>query len=585
MTVADGTAPVAPGAATPFAALIRWATLDRPRPVLLAVAVAIGIGWVLLLYDTDYLRGTGAYWSNPRGPWQVGSELIDHFDILDCLIGYQAFLTTPWHLPLFYVADLGAPAGTNIAFLDVVPVVAVAGRLASELAGQVLNPYGAWVGLEFVLSALFAALVVIEAGQRSLLAAAAASLLVLALPAFLYRVIGMALGAHFLLIGGLFLYLRDRRPGVRHSLALWTGWLALAFLVNIYIFAMTAGLYAASLAQRYRPEGLTGRAALGQAAALLGVLALLALLGGYFGPGTGSSPSAPGFGHNSMNLASPVWPQMSGVFPALDRIVDATGGQYEGYSYLGLGALLIILAGLLLNLAGLAGLLGRHRYLAGLFVALLLFAASDQVFIGHRQLLDLHPWRWLETPLGIFRSSGRMSWPVLYGLLLGGLVLVLRRLPPAPRVGFVALCCLLQVADSAALRHRLAVLQDHPVPPLLDPVAWQARAAAAARVALYPTFACAGRAQVDANLELQLAAVRARRPVNSVYNPRLREDCAALTGALLAGPWPDDTLYVIQTGINGNGAGVPPGWWPPGLRCQAFSDGTWCLGPAGSGGE
>ena len=441
--------------------------------VLAAVAIVIGISYVLFTYDVDFLRGIGSYWSNPRGPWRIGDDVIDHYDILQCLIGYQAFLGTPWHLPVFYVASLGAPAGTNVAFLDVVPVVALAGRVVSDLAGRALNPYGVWVGVEFVLSALFAALVVIEAGQRSLLAVSAASVLVLALPAFLYRVISMALGAHFLLIGGLFLYLRDRRSAVRYSLPLWMGWLALAFLVNIYIFVMTAGLFVVSLVQRWRTEGLAGRVALRQAVSVLTAIILLAGLGGHFGKGTGNSPFAAGFGYFSMNLASPVWPQMSGLFSGFDRIVDATGGQYEGYAYLGLGALLVIFVGVLINRDSLRRLLSTHGCLAVYFMALMLFALSDRVFAGHSMLLDLDfSWR-LDVILGVFRSSGRMCWPVLYGLLLGGVVLLLRRLPPAPRVGFVVLCCLLQVADSAPLRHRLSVLQSIAVPPLLAPEEWR----------------------------------------------------------------------------------------------------------------
>ena len=45
-----------------------------------------------------------------------------------------------------------------------------------------------------------------------------------------------------------------------------------------------------------------------------------------------------------MNLLSPFFPQRSGIYSSLrDAMVDATGGQYEGFSYLGLGILMLLL--------------------------------------------------------------------------------------------------------------------------------------------------------------------------------------------------------------------------------------------------
>ena len=211
----------------------------------------------------------------------------------------------------------------------------------------------------------------------------------------------------------------------------------------------------------------------------------------------------------------------------------------------------------------------RHRFLCLVLVGATAFALSDRVFLFDIKVVDMldllrslhvlapsqtvpeaaHP----VTPinpsipralqlLATFRSSGRMFWLVYYAALLFSLVIVLRCMAFGSALPFVAVCCLLQLADTEPLRARLTALTRHETPPLLELAAWQARAQSATRVIVDPSFVCSSEAQKLPNIELQLAAVRVGRPINSVYNPRLVEDCAAVAERNRKGPWQDDTL-------------------------------------------
>ena len=62
-----------------------------------------------------------------------------------------------------------------------------------------------------------------------------------------------------------------------------------------------------------------------------------------------------GFVFFSMNLLSPFWPQRSGVFGADLPILDGTGGEYQGYNWLGAGVMLLLLVAL-----GRAAIRGRR---------------------------------------------------------------------------------------------------------------------------------------------------------------------------------------------------------------------------------
>ena len=61
-----------------------------------------------------------------------------------------------------------------------------------------------------------------------------------------------------------------------------------------------------------------------------------------------------------MNLLSPIVPQDSGLFPGVGGLIDATGGQYEGFNYLGVGLLLASLLVLPAEVGWLRRNLRRH---------------------------------------------------------------------------------------------------------------------------------------------------------------------------------------------------------------------------------
>ncbi len=552
--------------------IIRSLTVSRRRSVLVAFAALIGATYFLATFDLPFIIGRGPFWAFPVGPWlQDSTDTQNSVDVLDFLVGFTGLVNSPWTLPLLFVPAIGAPQGTNVVFLDVIPGVALIGRVVSNVMGVVVLPYGVWVGACFILSPISASLLLAEAGQASLLASASAAVFAVSAPTLLHRFPHLPLMAHFLLIGALWLYCIDKRSLVSWKrLMRWAGWLLMTVLTNPYLLAMVGIIYAASLVRYVAGQGLRSRWLEPMVIAVELIAAMFAV--GYLG--TGQSFSGEGFGKYSMNLVSPIVPQRSGLFPQWQSIVDATGGQYEGFSYLGVGGIALTASALLINARSLWRWLIRNPELAAALFFLTLYALSTAVFAGSYELLRINIGWKLNRLANIYRSSGRMFWPVYYAVLFGSLLLVLRRLSSRWQVAIVGLCCLLQLLDAEPLRARLTKLTDHGGQPWLDTEILSSRISRAHIVNVFPTFFCSDDHEREVDMEIQLAAIRQKKSFNVAYNPRLHPDCQAEEHAMMAGPWSPDTLYVF---LNGSSR-LPANWVPPNLACEAFAEGRWCLG-------
>jgi hypothetical protein len=131
---------------------------------------------------------------------------------------------------------------------------------------------------------------------------------------------------------------------------------------------------------------------------------------GLFGPPT------LGYGKYSMNLLSPWVPQWSGIFPhgasffgasegpLGDAIIDATGGQYEGYQYLGVGVLLLASEAILLERQHVGANARRYWGLITALCVLSVLALTHRVYFGRwgLQLTENIP-----LILDHLRNSGR----------------------------------------------------------------------------------------------------------------------------------------------------------------------------------
>ncbi len=436
----------------------------KPRAsAAIAYAAATGLGLLaaFLTLPLATLAGEGGLWTN------VGS------DSAMSLAGHLAYQAPGWHWPLLRAPNLFWPHGLSILLTDSNPAVSLLAKLLATWRSHPANLLGAWLGLCWVLQPVAA--VYALRGWRfggpppSLEASLAVAALSLLCPAWLFRHHINLLG-HFILLAALGLSLRLTRTD-KHRLWWQAGaLLTLAILVHPYIFAFAALMLAASPLRRLlAPATRNWRACLPYALACALPLALIRVLGGPIKSG------APGFTHYSMNLLSPLWPQHSGLFGATLPIIDATGGQYEGFNYAGAGVLLVVAtaATLLVRRLPPRPEQPQRDLLAITFVlaALTLMALTPRIYAGDWLILPLPAQPWARL-FGALQSSGRAFWLVGYALMIGAVRILDLALPRPARIAFFTAAALLQFIDTGPLRADDAIFFAgtlNPPPPFTIP--------------------------------------------------------------------------------------------------------------------
>jgi len=504
------------------------------------ISCAIGMAACLLLTGGSMLVPGNTHW-------------LSHTDLAQSYLGWAFFRESPWQWPPGGSPMYGIGLGGSVYYSDSIPLLAMPFKLASPWLPDVFQYFGVWLLACFVLQAVFA-WKILSLESTSWLTRLTGCLFVVTAPPMLMRLTGhMALCGQWTILAALYLYLRPepRRPA--------SAWMALAvasILIHAYLFFMVAAIWAADLIRRHlaspRQEmtaGVRWKALLIEGMAMTSVALAAAWTGGLFLAAKGAAAS--GFGVYKMNLLGPIdgdsWSHVGLNFPQ-------GPGEYEGFSYLGLGGIA------LLAIASIVRLLVKPREpsctsrwwpLALVSSMLTLLAVTNHVGFGSRQWYVTLP-SWIERPLAHspIQSTGRLFWVPYYALLLGAMASLARRLRGEALAGLMLLFLALQWADLGPglihLDHTLQAAARTPVPaPLEDPF-WNEAGKDYRVLREVPTRLAAPEWPVLARFALQHGMATDVVQLARVDRNRLRKVTDEQMQRLASGQPESGTLYVIQ---------------------------------------
>jgi hypothetical protein len=557
----------------------------QPALPCIVMGFAVGLTYALFLFGIGFTLGDAPFWQMPEGI--LGGKL----DIQTMLSGYYWFAREPWHWQMMALSKASAGQPANAYMFDIAPLAAIAGKLLSRWTGKLVNPYPLWIVLAFGLNAAASVALVRALGARSVLATIAAAGFTVLLPTLHHRFGHTNLLHHWPFVGAMAAAIAccERRMTTPALLAVLVLMLVSAAVINLYIWVMTAGIFLAALLML----GLDGRIGPGRAALVgLPAMTICPLMLWAFGVFQVESlgEKAGTLGLYSMNLVSPFLPQNSGIFArseisALSQIViDSTGGQYEGYAYLGAGVLLMVGCACVRAPRSIAQTLVASWPLGLVIMGMATFAMAHRFYVMWTPLFTLPVPRVLEqTIFTWFRSNGRFFWPLMYLLLALGIVGLLRNARGSIAAGALAVLFLLQWQDTAPWRDRIAQL-THSRPQSvfgMERQALQELVVSHGAVELYPRLWCSSDRRADAvqnitSLELQLLAARANASMPGVYVARGHEPC----GPLVLPRDADGRLRGVLVVLNEALGDAAVRAQLAGLNCQAVSVGMVCWGGA-----
>ena len=248
----------------------------------------------------------------------------------------------------------------------------------------------------------------------------------------------------------------------------------------------------AAVARRWLERRITSTRAAGVSLLLVGTLTGSFLVFGLIVPGTGSAIAISGHDVFSLNLLSPFIPSPFKSI-ALPTVRLATPGQYEGYNYLGLGLIALLVLDLILRPRGIAQvcrLTPATLPLLVLSVLCMSVAVSPRITFGPWTIATIELPNVLKALMAAIHCPGRLFWPVHYLAILLVIVVTYRQWRSPTRELLLVGALILQLADLLPVRERVRTGYDRdPRHPLTAPV-WRELRANHEQLIVLPPWQC-----------------------------------------------------------------------------------------------
>lgn len=175
-------------------------------------------------------------------------------DPMQQYLGWEFFRNSPWAFPLGLNAQFGIDLGSSIVYSDSIPLLAIIFKSIASLLPKPFQYFGWWTLLCFVLQAIAAGRLAGLMTNDTTLKLLIVGLLTFSMPLLWRLGFHNYLLAQFLVLAGI--YLNFSKQSSRHFIV-WVPLLAIAALVNFYVFVMVMVLWIADIVDRFRHKVAT----------------------------------------------------------------------------------------------------------------------------------------------------------------------------------------------------------------------------------------------------------------------------------------------------------------------------------------
>lgn len=394
--------------------LIRQANKNRQTlwsiPASFLMGAVIGIAVFIYIYGTKILCFTNEDWL-----------LTGWYDLSQHHLGWKLFRSSSWHFPIGLCDNSFFPYKMSIIYTDSIPLLCVLCKPFSNLLPESFQFLGVYGLFCFAMQGGFAKLILRKFLDKEW-HCNVGILLYLFNAAFLQRIfVHTALGSHYLILAAITLILySDSFKKTSTRIILWTTLGILCVSIHFTVFGIVSVLLLGYAVEEALLTNNRIRSALIRFLSFIVPYVVLSaavfwILGGFYG---GIEAGSDGLGDYSANLNALINPlDYSRILKELPTIAC----QYEGLSYLGIAAIILLIVGgpALINNLPYHLSIHRARVVNIMLTNFLLWfiALSPKVTLGDIILFEEKWPDWVLNSWSMFRSSGRFLWPIMYVLI------------------------------------------------------------------------------------------------------------------------------------------------------------------------
>lgn len=426
-------------------------TKEISYKTMLFVSGIIGVAAFLLIYGYKVLNITNDGWLvNGAG------DTSAHY------VGWLYYRDAPWQFPIGLQEGITYPYKFSVVYMDSIPIFALLFKILSPFLPGTFQYFGLYGLFTYVLQAVLGCRLVYDL-TKDAKAGILGSVFFTMSSTMIQRMFAhSALAFHPIILFAMICYFnREKIIEKKRDVIYWSFILVLACSVQAYFVPMVFAFMAAF----YLPEILCRKWYKGciKIAFPTAVTVFVMYVWGYF---YGSHElNGGGLGSYNSNINALLNDLGNSLFASLMGKIK-TAGIWEAYAYLGAGV--IILGGIALY-----DMIRNKKYtelnmqhiIIMLLIAVFLFVSIyPTVRFGKYTLLELPLPDKIAELAGTFRSNGRFMWPVMYMIMLGVIVYVVRNFKNSAYL-ILIIFLLIQILDllpaCKAQNNRISLMVDY----------------------------------------------------------------------------------------------------------------------------
>jgi hypothetical protein len=344
-------------------------------------------------------------------------------------LGWAYFREESWTFPIGNVQNYNYPAGTNIGLTDSIPIFAIFLKFFNFLLPQDFQYFGIWLFLCFFFNGIFSFKILKLYYKESKVILFLSATFFIVNPVLIYRGMHPALCGQWLILASLYNYLKGSTSfNVEKINKEQIVVLLLSAGINPYLFLMVVGFNIIIPFKHFYYDKTIAlkRALIFPIVSIIAVLLMWFIIGMITFNNDKGLEVVDSYGLYSFNLNNLYNP--SGYSKFLPQLDWTNHHQYEGFAYLGIGMIILIITTLVFVITNRKFKLIKNNFIPLILLVIisLVFAITNKISLDSKVIFEYPTLEIIKKIGNIFRASGRFIWIFYYSLYLATLVIFIK---------------------------------------------------------------------------------------------------------------------------------------------------------------